>query len=76
MKLKTSITLSEDILKKIEGQARKGESRSGVVERLLRECLLEQSRRDADAKDLEILNKNAKNLAEEALDVLEYQEED
>lgn len=76
MKLKTSITLSEDILKKIEGEAHKGESRSGVVERLLREYLIEQSRRNADAKDLEILNRNAKNLEEEALDVLEYQEED
>jgi len=76
MKMKTSITLSDDIMKKIEAQSQKGESRSGVIERLLRERLMEQSRRDIEAKDLEIINRNAKDLTEQALDVLEYQEED
>jgi metal-responsive CopG/Arc/MetJ family transcriptional regulator len=75
MKLKTSITLSEDVVKTIERLAKKGESRSEAIERLLREVFAQKSRRARDRKDLEIINEYADQLNEEAEDVLEYQVE-
>jgi metal-responsive CopG/Arc/MetJ family transcriptional regulator len=73
MKLKTSVTLSEDIMKTIGRTARKGESRSETIERLLREGLAARERRDADARDLALLNEHAEQLNAEAEDVLKYQ---
>ena len=75
MKLKTSITLSEDIVKSIDRITKKGESRSEVIERLLRLTLIRQARRARDLKDLEIINNNASQLNEEAEDVLQFQVE-
>ena len=76
MKLKTSITLSEDILNKVGRLSRKGESRSEAIERLLREAFAHETRRASDERDLELINRNAEELNREAEDVLEYQEED
>jgi hypothetical protein len=73
MKLKTSVTLSEDILKTLKRASRKGESRSETIERLLRESLAGRARRLADQRDLEIINRHADRLNAEAEDVLEYQ---
>jgi metal-responsive CopG/Arc/MetJ family transcriptional regulator len=55
MKRKTSITLSEDILKTIDGAARTGENRSQTIERLLREGAVMQARTAADARDLALI---------------------
>ena len=73
MKLKTSVTLSEDILKTVERTARKGESRSETIERLLREGLAARARREADERDLALINRHAEQLNAEAEDVLKYQ---
>lgn len=73
MKVKTSVTLSEDILKTIDRLARKGESRSEAIERLLRESLAEQARRAADLKELALINQHAERLNAETEDVLSYQ---
>jgi metal-responsive CopG/Arc/MetJ family transcriptional regulator len=73
MKLKTSVTLSEDILKGLKRASRKGESRSETIERLLRESLAARTRRLADQRDLEIINRHADRLNAEAEDVLDYQ---
>ena len=73
MKLKTSLTLSEDIVKMLGRAARKGESRSETVERLLREGLASRARRAADDKDLALINAHADRLNAEAEDVLGYQ---
>lgn len=75
MKVKTSITLSEDVVKTVERLAKKGESRSEAIERLLRGVFVQQARRAQDQNDLEIINKHADQLNEEAEDVLEYQVE-
>lgn len=75
MKVKTSVTLSEDILKFLEKEARKGESRSEVIDRLLRETLANNHRQAREAKDLELINKHIDELNNEAEDVLEYQVE-
>jgi len=73
MKVKTSITLSQDVVKTIERATRKGENRSQAIERLLREHLLTRARQTADQRDLALLNEHADQLNEEAEDVLTYQ---
>ena len=73
MKLKTSITLEEGVVAAVERAARNGESRSQVIERLLRQSLAEQERAAIDRRDRAILDARADELNEEAADVLGYQ---
>ena len=75
MKLKTSITLEEEVVAAVERAARDGESRSQVIERLLRQSLAEQERAAIDRRDRAILDARADELNEEAVDVLGYQVE-
>jgi hypothetical protein len=73
MKLKTSVTLSEDIVKGLARVARRGESRSVTIERLLRNGMAAEARRAADARDRALIDRHADALNEEAEDVLAYQ---
>ena len=73
MKVKTSITLSEDLLKKIDGLAGKQTSRSDFIENALRALVRETLRARQNQRDVEIINKQADKLNREATDVLEYQ---
>ncbi len=73
MKLKTSVTLSEDIVAALRKASRKGESRSTAIERLLRQTLAADARRAADARDVESINRHADELNREASDALRYQ---
>jgi len=70
VRIKTSITLPEDLLKCID---RVDSNRSALIERATRAYLarLEKARREAE--DAEIINANADRLNREAMDVLEYQ---
>ncbi|MBI3280719.1 MAG: hypothetical protein HYZ57_12855 [Acidobacteria bacterium] len=70
MRVKTSITLPRDLLKSID---QIDANRSAFIERASRAYLarLEKARRAA--KDVEIINRHAGRLNEEARDVLEYQ---
>lgn len=73
MKVKTSITLSEDLLKAIDQCSGRYKNRSEFIE-AASWALLKQIIRDAqNAKDLEILNRRAEALNREAADVLTYQ---
>ena len=73
MKVKTSITLSEDLLKTIDKLSRRYKNRSEFIEIALRAFIAQNIRDERNAKDLEIINQNAELLNEEALDVLAYQ---
>ncbi len=73
MKVKTSISLSEDIAARLDQLTSNGQSRSEVIERLLRESFIDMERRARDAKDLEVINRNADELNKEADDVLGFQ---
>lgn len=75
MKVKTSITLSEDILLAIDQILGKSKSRSAFIEYALRDYLRKRSKTLRNEKDLEILNRNSKRLNREAEDVLTYQVE-
>jgi len=73
MKQKTSVTLSADIVVALKGAARRGESRSSTVERLLRERLSEEAARERQAREVAQINRHADALNAEAVDVLAYQ---
>jgi metal-responsive CopG/Arc/MetJ family transcriptional regulator len=73
MKRKTSITLSDELLRLVARAAGPGESRSETIESLVREGRLARARRLSDERDLAILNRHADALNREAADVLEYQ---
>jgi metal-responsive CopG/Arc/MetJ family transcriptional regulator len=73
MKEKTSITLSSDVLAKIDQLAGAKASRSAFIERVLRGYFRERARRKTHARDLERINAAADRLNLEAADVLAYQ---
>jgi metal-responsive CopG/Arc/MetJ family transcriptional regulator len=75
MKQKTSLTLSEDVLAGVEKAARRGESRSETVNRLLRERLADESAQLVRAREVAQINRHADALNAEAADVLSYQGE-
>lgn len=75
MKMKTSITLEKDVVAAVEQAAREGESRSQVIERLLRQSIAARERDATDQRDRKIINAHADELNEEAVDVLGYQVE-
>ena len=73
MKVKTSITISNDILNTIDSLLGQNGDRSQFIERILMEFLDKLKRSSPNSKDLEIINKNAERLNKEAEDVLSYQ---
>lgn len=73
MKVKTSITLSKDILKAIDQFSGQYKNRSDFLEVAARALIAQLSRAARNAKDLEILNQHADELNQEAADVLTYQ---
>jgi len=73
MKEKTSITLSSEVLARIDRLAGSRQSRSAFIESVLRRYLLERERAAVQARDLERINQAADQLNAEAADVMEYQ---
>lgn len=73
MKVKTSITLSEDLIQSIDAFSGGQKNRSDLIEKALRDYLDRQTRMKRDLEDLTILNKKADKLNREAEDVLSYQ---
>jgi metal-responsive CopG/Arc/MetJ family transcriptional regulator len=72
MKIKASITLSDDVLRAVDDLAASS-SRSEVIERALREFLAARARELRDARDVEIMNKHADAYNLETADLLTYQ---
>ena len=73
MKVKTSITLTEDLLKVIDEQSGPHRSRSDFIEKAVRAYVAQVIRDQKNARDLEIINRQADRLNKEAKDVLTYQ---
>ena len=73
MKVKTSITLSEDLLKTINEFSAEYKNRSEFIEDAVRAFIVQLVRRQQDARDLEIINQHADHLNKQAADVLTYQ---
>ena len=73
MKIKTSVTLSEQVLQLIDKHGHDYRSRSEFLEQAARSLLAHLARTEAERRDLEIINGNANKLNAEAEDVLAYQ---
>ncbi len=74
MKVKTSITLSEEVLKAVDKRAKQHKkTRSDFIEAAVRAFIAQLIRKEQDARDLEIINRRADFLNREASEVLEYQ---
>ncbi|MBI4480352.1 MAG: type II toxin-antitoxin system VapB family antitoxin [Acidobacteria bacterium] len=73
MKIKTSIAVDRALSKKADKLSRRHRNRSEVVEAALRAYVARLSRQEKKARDLEVINRRADDLNQEALDVLDYQ---
>jgi metal-responsive CopG/Arc/MetJ family transcriptional regulator len=74
MKVKTSISLSDSVLKGLDRRARQFRvNRSELIETAIASYLAQVARDEQNARDLAIINKHADRLNQEAADVLEYQ---
>ena len=76
MKTKTSVTLSEKLLERLDRMIGKGGNRSAVLERALDIFLTDHERRRRDHRDLKIFERDAARLNREARDVLGYQDDE
>jgi metal-responsive CopG/Arc/MetJ family transcriptional regulator len=70
VRVKTSITLPEDLLETID---RTDPNRSAFIERASRAYLARLEKAKREARDIQIINAHADRLNKEAMDVLEYQ---
>jgi len=74
MKVKTSITLSEELLKAVDKRAKQHKkTRSDFIEGAVWVFIRQLLWNEQNARDLEIINRRADFLNQEAGDVLEYQ---
>jgi metal-responsive CopG/Arc/MetJ family transcriptional regulator len=75
MKVRTSVTLSEDVVAAVDDLAGKSGNRSEVIETALRSYLAQMNRDKQNRRDLGIINRRAVRLNREAEDVLAFQGE-
>ena len=73
MKVKTSVTIDERVLRAIDKTTTRTRSRSRVIEDAAREFLARRARAVRESRDLAILNESADGLNREMEDVLAYQ---
>ncbi len=73
MKSKISITLSQGLLKGMDEFVVDSKSCSDFIEAAVRHFIAYLARERAERRDLEIINRQADTLNEEAKDVLDYQ---
>lgn len=73
MKQKTSITLSEDLLRQLDRSVGPAGSRSAYIERVLRRHFRRKERAEAQARDVEILSRSGARLSRDMEDVLQLQ---
>jgi hypothetical protein len=72
-KIKTSLTLSREVIRGIDRVAGRHRSRSSLVDAVLSGYLARRERAEMNARDLELLNRHADELNAEAEDVLGFQ---
>jgi metal-responsive CopG/Arc/MetJ family transcriptional regulator len=75
MKIKTSVTLSRELVDLIDSHTKGEENRSAFIELAVRTYLQVLRRRERDQNDLRTINRLSKRLNKEAEDVLDYQRE-
>jgi metal-responsive CopG/Arc/MetJ family transcriptional regulator len=73
MKVRTHITISESLLKEIDELNNHARNRSIFIEEAINAYLALKRRMSRDQRDLELINRSARELKQEAEDVLSYQ---
>jgi metal-responsive CopG/Arc/MetJ family transcriptional regulator len=73
MKVKTSVTLSGELVHSIDQYGKDYKNRSDFIEAAVQTFIKQIIRRQQDSHDIEIINQNESRLNEEASDVLDYQ---
>lgn len=73
MKVKTSITISGDLLDAIDQATGNFKNRSDFIEAAIRAFLAQRLREEREVKDREIYDRHADRLNQEAADVLAFQ---
>jgi len=73
MKVKTSITLSDELIRAIDKYSKAYKNRSDFIEAAIWAFIGQIIRERQNARDIEIINRNADRLNAEAHDVLAYQ---
>lgn len=73
MKVRTSINVERDLLETVDKLSGKNKNRSEFIEAAIQAFVAQHMREANDARDLEMINKSADILNQEALDVLDYQ---
>ena len=75
MKVKTSVTLSEELLQAISAET-SSDNRSAFIETATWEYLELRRKRVRDRRETELINANADLLNDEARDALEFQDDE
>ena len=75
MRVKTSVTIDERVLRAVDKATTRTRSRSRLIEDAAREYLARRNRAARESRDLAILNEVADDLNREMEDVLTYQED-
>jgi metal-responsive CopG/Arc/MetJ family transcriptional regulator len=73
MKVKISLTLSEDLLQELDRLAGKEDSRSSFIERILRNFVDQRAQRRRLAREIAAINEHAEQLNAEMSDALSVQ---
>ena len=73
MKLKTSLTLSEDLVATLDRLAGPNVSRSSFIEKILRAFVEGRDQARRDAREIATINRHAAKLNAEMKDVLSFQ---
>lgn len=73
MKIKTSITLSDDLLIKIDRNLGNFKNRSNFLENAAKNYLSQLSRSENDRRDREIIDRKSATMNKEAEAVLDFQ---
>ena len=75
MKTKTSITISDELLRLIDENVEGDNRRSAFIEEAVKAYLEVLRRHKRDRKDLQIINRLSDKLNSEATEVLDFQKE-
>jgi len=73
MKAKTSLTLSEDLVKTLDRLAGPEVSRSAFIEKILRDFVERGARARREARDVAAINRHVAQLNAEMSDALSFQ---
>ncbi len=75
MKVKTSVTLSAEVIQDVDHFTRESGNRSEFIEAALKDFIARQLRNEQNQRDLEIINRRHARLNREAEDVIAFQSE-